>query len=71
VPALLLSEEADGTARVTLRLPESVKARAEEAAGREGVSVNGWLVRAVTYALDAPSRPGGSRPGRRLTGYAR
>jgi uncharacterized protein (DUF1778 family) len=64
------AEESDGTARVTLRLPESVKARAEEAAGRDGVSVNSWLVRAVVQALDA-ARPGSSRPGRRITGYAR
>ena len=65
-----VAEEADGTARVTLRLPESVKARAEDAAGRDGVSVNSWLVRAVVQALDAP-RPGSSRGGRRITGYAR
>ena len=65
-----VAEEADGTARVTLRLPESVKARTEDAAGRDGVSVNSWLVRAVVQALDAP-RPGSSRVGRRITGYAR
>jgi uncharacterized protein (DUF1778 family) len=64
------ADEADGTARVTLRLPESVKARTEEAAAREGVSVNSWLVRAVAQALDAP-RPGSARVGRRITGYAR
>lgn len=65
--------EADdaGTARVTLRLPESVKARTEEAAGRAGISVNSWLVRAVTQALDGPPSPGPHRPGRRLVGYAR
>ena len=65
--------EDDGTARVTLRLPESVKARTEEAAARAGISVNSWLVRAVVGALDAPpSDPGrSSRPGRRLVGYAR
>lgn len=60
-----------GTARVTLRLPESVKARTEEAAGRAGISVNSWLVRAVTQALDGPPSPGPGRPGRRLVGYAR
>jgi hypothetical protein len=64
------AEEADGTARVTLRLPESVKARAEDAAGRESVSVNSWLVRAVMQALDS-ARPGSARAGRRITGYAR
>jgi hypothetical protein len=61
----------DGTARITLRLPESVKSRAEEAAAREGLSVNSWLVRAVLGALDGPRRDHGSRGGRRLTGYAR
>jgi hypothetical protein len=64
------AEEADGTARVTLRLPESVKARTEDAASREGVSVNSWLVRAVVQALDS-TRPGSARVGRRITGYAR
>ena len=38
---------AAGSARITLRLPESLKAEAEAAAAREGVSVNTWLVRAV------------------------
>ncbi|GGZ17125.1 hypothetical protein GCM10010387_07210 [Streptomyces inusitatus] len=41
-----------GTARVNLRLPAQLKARAEEAAGREGLSVNAWLVRAVSAAVD-------------------
>ncbi|HEX6755029.1 MAG TPA: histidine kinase [Mycobacteriales bacterium] len=60
----------DGTARITLRLPESVKSRAEDAAGRDGVSVNAWLVRAVQAALDRRST-GARADGRRLTGYAR
>jgi hypothetical protein len=65
-------DESDGTARVTLRLPESVKARTEEAATRAGISVNSWLVRAVTRALDGPSSAQDQgRPGRRLVGYAR
>ncbi|MGA5820679.1 toxin-antitoxin system HicB family antitoxin [Kitasatospora sp. NPDC094028] len=45
------SDEA-GTARINLRLPANLKARAEEAAGREGLSLNAWLVRAVSGALD-------------------
>ncbi|UED88056.1 hypothetical protein [Streptomyces profundus] len=40
------------TARVNLRLPAHLKARAEEAAGRDGLSVNAWLVRAVSAAVD-------------------
>ncbi|MGV9251620.1 hypothetical protein [Streptomyces sp. NPDC003697] len=46
-----------GTARVNLRLPAHLKARAEEAASREGLSVNAWLVRAVSAAVDGGSRP--------------
>lgn len=45
-----------GTARVNLRLPAHLKARAEEAAGREGLSVNAWLVRAVSAAVDGGTR---------------
>ncbi|MDT9691182.1 toxin-antitoxin system HicB family antitoxin [Streptomyces sp. P9(2023)] len=46
-----------GTARVNLRLPAHLKARAEEAASREGLSVNAWLVRAVSAAVDGGNRP--------------
>ncbi|MFF8033543.1 MULTISPECIES: hypothetical protein [unclassified Streptomyces] len=46
-----------GTARVNLRLPAPLKARAEEAASREGLSVNAWLVRAVSAAVDGGTRP--------------
>lgn len=67
-----------GSARVTLRLPESLKARAEAAAGAAGVSVNAWLVRAVSRALDPPPGarpwnppPGRKGPGKRYTGFAR
>ncbi|GAQ60598.1 hypothetical protein SsS58_00939 [Streptomyces scabiei] len=46
-----------GTARVNLRLPTQLKARAEEAANREGLSVNAWLVRTVSAAVDGGTRP--------------
>ncbi len=58
----------DQSARITLRLPESLKQRAEGAAAGEGVSLNTWLVRATSRALDRGR--GGSGPGRRLTGFA-
>ncbi|GEB49833.1 MULTISPECIES: toxin-antitoxin system HicB family antitoxin [Streptomyces] len=45
-----------GTARVNLRLPARLKSRAEEAAAREGLSVNAWLVRAVSAAVDGGAR---------------
>ncbi|WP_327713897.1 hypothetical protein OG912_39820 (plasmid) [Streptomyces sp. NBC_00464] len=57
-PAAGLAEgEEGGTARVNLRLPAPLKARAEEAAGREGLSVNAWLVRAVSAAVEGGNRP--------------
>jgi hypothetical protein len=55
------------TARITLRLPDSLKNAVERSAEREGVSVNTWLVRAIARATE-------SRPthvtGKRLSGYA-
>src|SRR5690606_34910189 len=35
-------------ARITLRLPEPLKEAVERAAAAEGISVNAWLVRAVS-----------------------
>jgi HicB family len=42
------------TARINLRLPEPLKAGIEQAAARERLSVNAWLVRAAAAALSAP-----------------
>ena len=46
------AEEPDegGLARISLRIPESVKARAEEKAARAGDSLNTWLVKVVRAA---------------------
>jgi hypothetical protein len=56
------------TARITLRLPEGLKADVEKAAAREGVSVNTWIVRSLSRAgSTAPVQQSGNR----LTGYAR
>jgi hypothetical protein len=38
--------------RINLRLPDHLKARIEQVAGIEGLSVNAWLVRAAAAALD-------------------
>ena len=56
------------TARVTLRLPDQLKRRVEQAAAREGVSTNAWLVRAIARATEARSHT--QTTGKRLTGYA-
>lgn len=50
-------DEDGTTTRLTLRLPESLKVRIEEAASRDGLSVNAWLVRVLTGALTMPPRP--------------
>jgi hypothetical protein len=57
------------SARITLRLPESLKVALEKAADAEGVSVNAWLVRALQRSVSS----GGGRSVRtrkRITGYA-
>jgi hypothetical protein len=62
------------SARITLRLPESLKQRIESAAAREGGSVNAWLVQALQRAVDSTRSPSGGREfgsRNRLTGYGR
>jgi len=74
-PAVDLDE--GGTLRITLRLPEQLKARVDEAAARLGVSVNTWLVRAVATALEPRPRPSSDSRrtrwsgGSQYTGWAR
>jgi len=69
------AEADDNAARLTLRLPEALKLRAEAAAAAEGLSTNSWLVRAVQAALDPkPAFPFLGNPAggpRRLQGYGR
>jgi hypothetical protein len=55
------------TARITLRLPESLKRELEGAAVLAGISLNAWLVRALSRSAAPPPR----RTSNRLTGYAR
>ncbi|TXS56205.1 toxin-antitoxin system HicB family antitoxin [Streptomyces sp. t39] len=74
-PAAPADGDEGGTARVNLRLPAHLKARAEEAAGREGLSVNAWLVRAVSAAVDGGARPRATERARTIgqgyTGWVR
>jgi len=75
VPGDPLDEPGDddrSTVRISLRLPDGLKARAEAAAAAAGSSLNTWLVRAVASALRQPAAPPGSGRGpRRYTGFAR
>ncbi|MET7646059.1 toxin-antitoxin system HicB family antitoxin [Streptomyces sp. NPDC005426] len=73
--ASLADSDEGGTARVNLRLPAHLKARAEEAAAREGLSVNAWLVRAVSASVDGGTGPRVAEKSRTLgqnyTGWVR
>src|SRR6266542_6680880 len=66
----------EAISRINLRLPEDLKARIEQAAGSEGLSVNSWLVRAAASTVDradsARRRERRAPPGaQRYTGWAR
>ena len=65
--------EKGATSRINLRLPDDVKTRVEEAAARERISVNAWLVRAAAAALDprAGTTRRASGGGEHVTGWAR
>jgi hypothetical protein len=65
-------EEDDAVARITLRIPESLKYKAEELATKGGHSLNGWIVnviraatreRAVNIDVDLSSLPFFDSPG--------
>lgn len=74
-------DDGDTSARISLRLSESLKADVEDAAARDSVSVNTWLVRAATAALrpgpfgsgqfvrDAGGRQRGNHDNHRVTGW--
>jgi hypothetical protein len=57
----------DLSARITLRLPETLKAIVDAAAQEAGVSANTWLVQQITRSADPKRRP--HKGGRRMTGY--
>jgi hypothetical protein len=72
--------EDEATVRISLRLPEYLKARVEQAAAGTGVSINTWLIRAAAAAVDAgeqqarpdhPRRSGAPVAGQRYTGWVR
>jgi len=75
-PATRADADDGGTSRINLRLPDALKLRAEEAAGREGLSVNAWLVRAVAAVLESDGRDSqpqrrSPRGGQRYSGWVR
>ncbi|GIF06935.1 toxin-antitoxin system HicB family antitoxin [Actinoplanes siamensis] len=75
-PAPAFAEDGPA-ARINVRMPEQLKAAIEEAAAKEGRSVNAWLVRAATAGLQQPSHEpaaeprGAKRNAQRFTGWVR
>ncbi len=74
---VLVDVDDEPVARISLRLPESVKTRAEELAARGGYSLNSWIVtvlraatskRAINVDIDLSSIPFGDVPGGRGRG---
>ena len=75
-------DDGESVARITLRLPESLKTRAEEMAARRGQSLNTWLVNATRSAATitinvssqgmGPGAPGRNRSSnKRIQGWVR
>ncbi|WP_433387102.1 toxin-antitoxin system HicB family antitoxin [Micromonospora sp. KLBMP9576] len=74
---LLIAEDGPA-ARINVRLPEQLKAAVEQAATKEGRSVNAWLVRAAAAGLQRSEhdqrpepRGGGKRAKQGFTGWVR
>jgi len=73
-PAASVDLDDTSTSRTTLRLPDALKARVDEAAAADGLSVNTWLVRAVAAALQPKQRRAAQRTlrsGDSFAGWAR
>jgi hypothetical protein len=73
----LIAEDGPGS-RINVRLPERLKTAVEDAAAKEGRSVNAWLVRAASASLQRPDRDqrpeqrgSGKRTQQRITGWVR
>jgi len=73
-PAATVDLDDASTSRTTLRLPDALKARVDEAAAADGLSVNTWLVRAIAAALQPKQRRSAQRTlrtGDNFAGWAR
>lgn len=78
-PADPAAADEDASARITLRLPPSVKARAEAAAEQAGLSLNNWVVGVLRRAASGDvttlitdrvtERLGAGRRGTKLSGW--
>ena len=65
-----VGEDETAAARITLRLPEALKQRVDDAAARARRSTNTWLVDAIRAAVTAPEADR-RWSGRHLSGWVR
>ncbi|HYA45801.1 MAG TPA: toxin-antitoxin system HicB family antitoxin [Acidimicrobiales bacterium] len=75
-PGPVVAEGDERVARLSLRIPEHLKARVDDAAEREGISVNSWLIQAAAAALERgpsarPRERWPSQGSKRYTGWSR
>jgi hypothetical protein len=61
-------EEAELSSRITLRISDQLKRNVEASASREGLSVNGWILRLLERGTSVAKGRSG-RAGSRLQGY--
>lgn len=62
------------TSRTTIRLPDALKGKVDDAAAADGLSVNSWMVRAIADALQPRQRKSAQRTlrkGDNFAGWAR
>jgi hypothetical protein len=74
LPTATVDLDDASTSRTTLRLPDALKVRVDEAAAADGLSVNTWLVRAIAAALQPRQRRSTQRTlrtGDNFAGWAR
>ena len=69
--AAALGDDDSGTWRITLRLPEGLRATVEAATRRDGSSLNAWLVRAVAAAVHSQAGRATAGSARQVTGWVR
>lgn len=60
-PTVAVDLDDASTSRTTLRLPDALKTRVDEAAAADGLSVNAWLVRAIAAGLEPKNRRAAQR----------
>jgi hypothetical protein len=66
------ADDEGAVSRINLRLSDQLKGRIEEAAARDGLSVNAWLVRAASAAVHpAPATHRPATSAQRFTGWVR